>query len=71
MADDFPTEQEFRDVGFTKHAVNHPLSDRAIAWVRKFNGVPEGYKEPRAWHYAPNQYMQTMVEQLAAKDIDL
>lgn len=60
------TEQEFRDIGFTAEAINYPLSDRAFAWLCKFNGLTQE-QAPRAFRYAPNAYMQKYLDDKAAK----
>lgn len=60
-----PTEEEFRAAGFTKAAINFPLSRRAFVWLCQFNGIAPA-KAPRAWQYAPNAYMQQYLDKRAA-----
>lgn len=62
---DAPTDDEFRAVGFTATALNYPLSERAFAWLCRFNGVEPSAKVPRAWKYAPNAYMLAWLERAA------
>lgn len=59
-----PTEKEFRQAGFTAKAINYPLSERAFAWLCRYNGItPE--QAPEAWKYAPNETMQARLDELA------
>lgn len=49
----------FRAAGFTRDAINYPLSERAYLWRCQFNGALPG-KTPWTWRYAPNAYMQAL-----------
>lgn len=60
-------DKELRIAGFTSAAKNFPLSETGFRWICKFNGVPPE-KAPRAWRYAPNQYMLEYVERKATED---
>lgn len=59
-----PTEKEFRDAGYTADAINYPLSYEAFALLCKFNGTSPSVA-PRAWRYAPNDYVRGQWELLA------
>lgn len=59
----------FRQGGKAGAAINHPLSDRAYAWLLRFNGVPEGHPVPWTWRYASNAYMREYMDRRAAEEI--
>jgi len=48
----------FRDVGFDISAMQYPRPVEALAGLRRFNKVPDSWKEPFAWRYFPNSYMR-------------
>jgi hypothetical protein len=57
------TDEEFRKTGFTGDARKFPLSQKGFEWLCRFNGLkPE--QAPRTWRFAPNQYMQKMLNDL-------
>lgn len=62
------TEEELRLTGFTAAAAAFPLSEAAVRWLARYNGVPAGMAVPRGWHYAPNEYMRRWIEKLAEID---
>ena len=62
-----PTEDDFRKLGLTAAAVNYPLSDRAFAWLAKFNGVTVE-QMPMFSNYAPNAVMQKYCDAMAEKE---
>jgi hypothetical protein len=51
------TDEEFRACGYTGHARNFPLSDAAFLEKCRFNGA-DPLKVPRAWRFAPNEFMR-------------
>jgi len=61
-----PTPEEFRAIGFTAAAADHPLSDAACAIVAEHNGV-EPDRMPRAFRYAPNPWMHAWLEELGRR----
>lgn len=48
----------FRDVGFDISAMRYPRPVEALAGLRRFNNVPDSWKEPFAWRFFPNAYMR-------------
>lgn len=65
-ADDMPTEDEFRQAGFTIDAINFPLSEIGQRWIAISNGIPVE-SMPRAWRFAPNAYMQRYNEDIGKR----
>ncbi len=65
MTEGDPSDAEFREAGFTGAAREFPLSDAACAWLAAFNGV-KIEQMPRAWRYAPNEWMRDYLEKQAA-----
>lgn len=45
-----------RDVGFTLAALQYPRSPRALAELRRRNGMPDHIVEPVGWRYWPNAW---------------
>lgn len=60
---DHPTEAEFRAVGFTAAAADHPLSEAGCAIIAEHNGV-RVEQLPRAFRYSSNAYMHLWIEAL-------
>lgn len=58
-----PSPKEFRDAGYTVNAIKYPMSTKGFLKLCAFNGVDPN-KVPRAWLYAPNQYMLEYMEGL-------
>ena len=59
-----PTNEEFRAAGYTGEARMYPLSPEAFRLKCERNGTtPE--KAPRAWAYAPNEYVRRQCEKEA------
>ena len=65
MIDDLPlphdahvqaARQEFRDCGFTIHAMQFKRSPEALAALRAYNRVPGSWQHPFAWKYHPNEW---------------
>lgn len=48
----------FRDCGFTLAAMQYPRPPEALAGLRRFNNVPDGYVTPPGWNWFPNAYMR-------------
>lgn len=48
----------FRSAGFTLAAMQYPRPPKALAGLKRFNGVPDDMPVPLAWHYFPNAYMR-------------
>jgi len=63
---DTPTPEEFRAVGFTAAAADHPLSEAGSAIVAEHNGV-EPNRMPVAFRYAPNPWMHAWLEELGQR----
>ena len=59
------TDDQLRAAGFTAAARAFPLSARAAAWLAQFNGIPVA-DIPAAWWYAPNVYMQRVLDENGA-----
>lgn len=59
-----PTDEEFRQAGFTGAARRYPLSEAGKNWICRFNGITRQIM-PRAWGYAPNPYMLEYIESRA------
>lgn len=60
-----PTETEFRAIGYTKNAINFPLSEAAVAELCTFNGIAIEQLPNSAWRYAPNAIVQAYWERKA------
>ena len=58
------TDEHFYKIGFTPIARKYPLSDKAVEWLARFNGIPIE-KMPDGWFYAPNVFMQKELEEYA------
>lgn len=58
------TDAELRSAGFTAAARNFPMSDAALEWLCKFNGVSVA-QAPAAWRYAPNAWCRDYCERMA------
>ena len=48
----------FRDCGFTLAAMQFPRPPEALTGLKRFNGLPDTFREPVAWRYFPNAYMR-------------
>lgn len=48
----------FRDCGFELSAMQYKRTPEALAGLRRFNRVPDGWKHPFAWGYHPNAWMR-------------
>ena len=48
----------FRDCGFTIAAMQFKRPPEALAALRRFNRVPDGWKHPFGWGYFPNASMR-------------
>jgi hypothetical protein len=48
--------KQFRDCGFSLAAMQYKRPPEALAALRAFNGVPEGWQHPFAWNYHPNAW---------------
>ena len=46
----------FRDCGFTLAAMQYPRPPAALAALRAFNRVPDGWQHPISWNYHPNEW---------------
>ena len=59
-----PSDEEFRAAGYTGEARKYKLSEAGCRWIAEWNGVrPE--QMPRAWRFAPNEYMRRYIEERA------
>ena len=65
-----PSEQEFRDIGFTEDAVNYPRDEYGLAAIAAWNNISVE-ELPPALHYYPNDHMRTVWERViqAIKEI--
>jgi hypothetical protein len=59
-----PTDEEFRDVGFTSAARQYPRSELGNAMMAAFNGVTVD-ELPEAMKFYPNPYMRDAWERVA------
>ena len=59
-----PTEAEFRATGWTKEAINYPISGGALAVRCERNGIHPD-QAPRTWRYAPNEIVRQELERAA------
>lgn len=60
-----PTEEEFRATGWTKNAINFPISEAAVKVRCSYNGITIE-QAPKTWWYAPNAWVQADLEKKAA-----
>ncbi len=60
-----PTEEEFRQTGYTANAINFPMSDAALYKLCEFNGISLE-QAPKTWRYAPNEAVRQFWEKKAA-----
>lgn len=54
-------EQEFRDCGWTLAARDFPLTETGFMARCQYNNIPPE-KAPRAWWFAPNEYVWNQLE---------
>lgn len=59
------TDDQLRAAGYTANARRYPLSNAAVRWVCRFNGITVTMA-PHSWFYAPNEAMRRYVEDRAA-----
>lgn len=58
---------EFRQSGWTREAINHPLNDAQVAVRCGRNGIPVD-KAPRTWRYAPNALVAAELQRAADRN---
>lgn len=50
--------QTFRECGFTLSAMQYKRPPEALAGLRKYNRVPDNWRNPFAWGYFANAHMR-------------
>lgn len=53
-----PAPEQFRAAGFTADAINYPRPPKALAALKRFNGLADDAPVPIAWQYFPNAWMR-------------
>ncbi len=63
-----PTSEDFRAIGYTSAAQNHPLTDQEYAWVLRYTGYPP-HLAPPALRYAPGEASHKSIRRWTEMDL--